>query len=842
MKKIYLIIILFLGLYPVLQSGKLLVIQSNKLFAQSAANMLQGFLIQQNNAINIANNSNNGHSFQPGNHGCGCQVVEYFGDGTFVNHYSYEYQSTPAFQAYLSSTNTNLPPTSNENQGGNSQVNWNQIQMQLDMIRSQERTDAFSEVLNWILNSTGGNEQTNNLPPCDESMFSISSSRDFFAGTLPPLSYPNAVSLGGTNIACTNKFLVAGNIISFNNPHLTNIENYAFAGNELKSVKFYNGDIYRRAINCEVIVETTTTFSTSSSCGSSNETTYTLLANKIGSYKYVCFPKLTTIGGVFEDFSSSGETYYGGTVPANLSGRVFTLPDSCIKPAQPGNIVLGINSSNTYSCQTLDCAKVANGTASYDNCGACTGGSTGAPPCTQTQSSTTYYTTLNNDTTKYYNDDTIYMPQRSAQVKLTIHKVGGTLAPTDLIWKRKDTTKCTNVVECFVSSNLLGVTVMRVDSGTTILIKNPLAIYKVPTLYFKRGNNYGGEYGFDDSTHKYLNIRNNDTFKLGYKVRNIMSDSNYFVPWLSLLDKDTSIIRDSLINFSAWAKKDKSGYVEFKTNTNKIVFSSSKIKYINLNNINDLSIYVEQWNVNIENLRKARIYDSLFKTIYAITNTGDTIGCMSLSASKPVQKLIKFIYVNIGNGYDSTVLKRTTILNLINKKSHNQIFRKWDLVNEHIDTLNVSAEFYAHPEYFTYDNEGSLLGKLRGWYFNRTGVQINEINLFPGNNASLSTWKRFAFIMPIIMSKDSLVPTGDTKLTDFILGGFKVGGTSGLFYKNATPATFGHEAGHALNLNHTWEVSFLVPKFSTANIMDYTIRNGVERLNQFWYAQWMKTY
>jgi O-antigen ligase len=110
----------------------------------------------------------------------------------------------------------------------------------------------------------------------------------------------------------------------------------------------------------------------------------------------------------------------------------------------------------------------------------------------------------------------------------------------------------------------------------------------------------------------------------------------------------------------------------------------------------------------------------------------------------------------------------------------------------------------------------------------------------------------FLFILLIIfivyftyyIKKDSAdaVPTGDTTLTDFILGGFKVGGTSGLFYKNATPATFGHEAGHALNLNHTWEVSFLVPKFSTANIMDYTIRNGVERLNQFWYAQWMKTY
>lgn len=384
MKKIYLLIILFLGIYPFFKNGKLKIINASNLLAQSASTVLQGFLIKQNQEIY----GNNGHTFLPTSHGCGCEVREDLTNGTYILHKSTDYHSSPAFQNYLSSSNTTLPPTSNENQGGNTQANWVEIQMQLDMIRSQERTDAISDALNWVLNSTGGNEQTNNPPPCEESMWSISNSRDIFNGTLPPNIYPNATYHGNSNLTCANNFLIGGNIISFNSPHLSNIETYAFAENELKSVKFYNGDIYRRAIDCNVIIETTSISSFSGFCPPSNESSFTMLVNKVASYKYVCFPKINTIGGVFEDFSSYGEVYYGGIVPPNLAGKVFTIPNTHITPAQPGSIVLGINASNAYSCQTLDCANVAGGTANNDNCGACTGGTTGVQPCPPTQCAT----------------------------------------------------------------------------------------------------------------------------------------------------------------------------------------------------------------------------------------------------------------------------------------------------------------------------------------------------------------------------------------------------------------------------------------------------------------------
>ncbi len=846
MKKFSLIIILFFNILPMWKNEEVTFLQVSTIQAQASqatalpqllAYLRSTDLPYPNNRYNYSINGN------------AIQRVDL--QNTTTNNIDFvstaDYRNNSDFNQYLTSHNVVLPPASNEYPNPDGDVDWNQVKHDIDMLRFEQRMEAFANIQWW--GNVAGQEPINNIPPCEETMYNISFFEDFYEGKMAPPYVSNPLSLGSTNLPCSNQFLLGGNIIHFNSSQLANISNYNFSENSLNAVTFNNGHIYKRAIVYDVIENKIEYDGYSTYCPDDYINYEYNLRNKRGSYNYVCFPNLSGLSSVEAKLAPTGEDFYKN-VPDNLAGYSFTLPDSCIVPAQPGYSVIGTNSSNGNSCQTLDCAKVPNGSASIDNCGACTGGTTNATPCSQTPSNTSYYTTLNNDTTKYYNNDTIYVPQRNVDVKLTIHKVDGSLAPTDLIWKRKDTTKCNNVIECFVSSNTLGVTVIRVDSTTKVLIKNPLAIYKVPTLYFKRGNNYNGEYGFDDVTHQYLNMRNDTKFTKGYEVKPIMSDPNYFVPWLSLLHNQPAVsIKDSLANFSAWAKKDKNGYVEFKAQINNITISSAK-QYYSTFNQNTLTLGATQWCVTQDNLRKIGLYDSLIRSVYAVTNTGDTVGKLNISCAKPIKKKIEFIYVNIGTGYDSSVLKRVGMKNYLNENSQNQIFREWELVTPYSDTLDLSGEFIANPQNFSYDSVDVINKILKNYYLAHKGINLSFINQQLGYGTSTgSDWIRFAFILPVEYRQDSITPTGVHIPLGWTNGAFNVGGTYGAFYKTASLRTVTHELGHGLNNDHTFPETlngiyypnFLIPKSTTRNFMDYFVQGGTTA-NMFFYAQWILTY
>jgi hypothetical protein len=197
---------------------------------------------------------------------------------------------------------------------------------------------------------------------------------------MEPPNINNPTTLGPSNSPCSNNFLLGGNIIHFNNSQLANISNYSFDGNSLNSINFLNGDNYKRAISYDVIEEVMQYDSYSSYCPDDYYSYKYQLINKRGSYNYVCFPKLSYLSFVTLISDANNAGFFKG-IPDNLSGFSFTIPDSTIVPAQAGNSVVGINSSNSYNCQVVDCAKIANGSEHNDNCGNCAGGSTGIEPC-----------------------------------------------------------------------------------------------------------------------------------------------------------------------------------------------------------------------------------------------------------------------------------------------------------------------------------------------------------------------------------------------------------------------------------------------------------------------------
>jgi hypothetical protein len=446
------------------------------------------------------------------------------------------------------------------------------------------------------------------------------------------------------------------------------------------------------------------------------------------------------------------------------------------------------------------------------------------------------------DTTKYYQGDTIYTMERANQLKLTVYRENGTVSTNALAWKRNDTTKCNTIVTCNYAAASPGVIQVKVDSANSmVLTKNPIRVYKKPTYYFKIGNNYDGEYAFDDSTHKYINIRMNPIFSNGYQVININEDTAYYVPWLGILDQQTVTIRDSIKNLSAAAKKDKNGYIELRPemNSNAIIkgVNNPKLYFSTLNETNDLTIGARQWSASLDSLRVLGDYSSLIKYIWAVTNTGDTVGKLNITCSKPTKKQIVFVYVNTGSGYDSSVFSRVRMLNQLNTKSHNQLFREWVINTRFSDTLDLSAVYAANPSEFV---EANMPNKFKDYYNLHKQIDIAALNQFSGGARS-SDFIRFAFISTLNFQTSTI--NGNVVTT---------GGMNGItaanfgpycaIFKSAKLETVTHEFGHMLKQDHTWEPPYYVPTMTTENYMDYAPISVNVNFRKFWYGQWIKTF
>jgi hypothetical protein len=418
------------------------------------------------------------------------------------------------------------------------------------------------------------------------------------------------------------------------------------------------------------------------------------------------------------------------------------------------------------------------------------------------------------------------LPQRIGKtVKLSLHKGTGVLQTANLAWKKDDITKCTAVNFCRFDVSNIDTFNLKIDSSNNIVrMTNVVKIYKQPTFYFNRGDNYKGEYGFDDYDSTFKNPYIKTHYATGYEMKHISQDTTYKVPWMSLLDSQTVGLKPTLLGLSTDAKKDKNAKVRFVTSTpNILAFYPSPMAYDNRSYEEILTgqfinIYATQWDGQFDDNLKS------IGSVYAITNTNDTIGKLNLSCSKPSERKIVFVYVNTGSGYDTIRLSKIDLLNNLNTKSHNQIMRKWVLDNSYSDTMDLSAAYAADSTKFVYD---SMPDVFKDHYKIRKGIDIDIIN----SGVGISSKIHFFFITKLTFNTPTTIRYGRTY----------EGGSYGTLYGNAGVITSNHEHGHLLNVKHTFESPYNISRYGTFNIMD-SKSSVIDTRNWFGHFQWKIVY
>lgn len=447
-------------------------------------------------------------------------------------------------------------------------------------------------------------------------------------------------------------------------------------------------------------------------------------------------------------------------------------------------------------------------------------------------------TNLSTDTALYRNGDTIYRTQQKSPLVLAVFEPNGQVINHRLQWRWERAGLSARAILPLDSAGYIPVQIYRAD---TLLMAFTLAVCPMPVFYFQRGYDYDGEYAFDDSTHQYLHIRTNPQFAYGYQVKNMPGDTAYFVPWMGLLHGQKATIRYRMVNGAGITKQYPNGYLELRPEAGSNIHINQaerpRFYFKQLKTHGTLDIDALQWVANPDSLRLAGDYQAIVKGIDVITHTGDTIGKLNLSCAMPEIKQVVFVYVNIGRGYDSSVLSRTQMLRQINQHSHNQLMRRWILNSSFPDTLNLTAAYFANPRLF----EASAMPELlRDFYKAQTGIDMDAVNRFRGNARS-PDYIRFVFITHLNYPR-----WFNFKGYPWIrwLNGITAAnnGCYAALFETANLKTVCHELGHMLKHNHIEDMPYYIFGQATHNVMDYSITGWQTIFNRFWYAQWIKTY
>jgi hypothetical protein len=448
------------------------------------------------------------------------------------------------------------------------------------------------------------------------------------------------------------------------------------------------------------------------------------------------------------------------------------------------------------------------------------------------------YITVGTKPEKYYTGSiipAIVTPGKSLQLKVTDEN--GVLNTASFNWNIKSTATCPGTNTCSIDLNSTGTFSVKVfDAGAHQFLEVFIAIYSKSTVIFQKKTNYTGEYGFDDVGWQY------DSLKNDFTTINI-DTVKYHVPWMSLLPEqgDTINIAKALTPANL---ADATYWVEFRPDTSAILINGSAIP---------LHLTAKQLDTTKKITIKTQLFDTVLnnfkqRSIYVISNTGDTLGKINISCKKPSVKKIVFVYVNKGTGYRFTDFNKDTILHFLNKKSQNQIFKEWKIKDGVSDTLDLSYEYATNPSFFTSAAfYNAYVGSLFGFYNNHKSSLATNINYdINGINYALTDSNRVYFFFITDIPKNPLDSTlsGITSATSN--SAHAVIFESGIV--NSKYSTTTHELGHCLYLDHTFNDGTriqrfcpAITKYTTDNFMDYWYNNVAEKRNRFYLYQWLKS-
>lgn len=448
-----------------------------------------------------------------------------------------------------------------------------------------------------------------------------------------------------------------------------------------------------------------------------------------------------------------------------------------------------------------------------------------------------YYVTVDGKPEKYYDRSTFNFAKKSrGKARFTLGVLGGSLSEPGLRWKVNGVVKTSfnNDKEMWLPLDTKATYNVEVwEESIRKYIGFTVTVFGNPSVFFHRKNNYAGEYGFDNFGYIHDSLKNH--------YQTILVDSqDYHVPWVSLLDGQTATIKITS-TITAEAASDTSTWVEFRPS------ASGKIK------INGDIIPVRKRgselatfnSINIEANELDPIWTNYKQdSIIVISNTGDTVGKLMVSCQKPIQKKVAFIYVNSGSGYRRSISK-DSLLEQLNARSHNQIFKKYVLRNDLPDTLNVTGQYIADSAYANSHIQVWLNLKYKAAYFPSI-ISIGDLNL-PHPDSSIyfaptnPNRTYLYYITDINISANTLGETRPSSSISTIV----LCGLANTRYR--IMETTSHEMGHAIGLEHTFydplePPTYFCPhiaKYSLTNFMDYG-RDGLDpEKDCFYYYQWL---
>lgn len=285
------------------------------------------------------------------------------------------------------------------------------------------------------------------------------------------------------------------------------------------------------------------------------------------------------------------------------------------------------------------------------------------------------------DTTRIQDKSSIYRTrQDNRKIVLRVRKIIGNFDRTNTSWEVEGQKVSLNADTCVVVLDKKGSLKVEVFENNKKVAKLTAVVYTKPTVVFKEGKDYKGEYGFDD-------VHSKAYAPMGLKAdyqRNMLEGIEYYTSLVSVLPNQKIKLKIEY-DLVGNAKKDKNFRLKFfgsniaiKLGANEVDTLYKTYDEINKDKNKELDIVVKNalTHNNYTRPDTIKVYDHL----------NALVGQIHIFCDNILTKNLVFVYVNNGRGYPN--VKHQDYVNHLNNNSFNQIHIGWNVTK---DSLNLSA-------------------------------------------------------------------------------------------------------------------------------------------------------